>query len=300
MNNSNFPQLVRPLEHLSAHTPLRVGGQCLAWIEVYSEPQLREIMVFLQKNTIRWKVHWPFQDWLALDDGFDGVIVRLSGNFSEITQDDQGLTLGSAALFSSVKRLESWGHFFDGWSGTPGGLWSTQQKHLLKGISFEMYWIRKSSSGMIETDANNDLPDLPTNSVMSKIVLKGTFNRKNYRRPNRNGQIFIDKKTGKCAAQLLETHQLGGTRLRNWTISQHPPGRIIHFTSPIRTICQESVLSQFNPDIVLPPQSGTESADLLELSKAIAQRIKRRSQREITINLPKVRPHKKNKKSSRK
>ena len=134
--------------------------------------------------------------------------------------------------------------------------------------------------------------------VISKIVLKEHSKRKRARRPKRNGQVFVDKKTRQCAAHLLEAHQLGGTRLRNWAISQHPPGRIIHLITPVRETAQNRHVVQFSPESLLPDQNGTESTDLLELGKAIAQRIKRRSQRDVIIDLPKIRTNKRSKRTA--
>ncbi|MBM75372.1 MAG: hypothetical protein CMK59_08215 [Proteobacteria bacterium] len=283
---------VRPLDSIAAHTPLRTGGRCLAWIEIYSCEQLGNLLDVLKKKDIRWKIHWPFQDWLVADEGFNGVIIRLGGFFAETALVDEGISLGSSALFSSLKKIEPWGSFFEGWSGTPGGLWDSQQHILLQGCSLEIHWIKKRKTGTLVVLPGDLPPTLPPNSILSKVIVKESTKRKRSKKPKQNGQIFFDKKSGRCAGDLLDAHQLGGTRLRNWAISQNPPGRIIHFTRLKRTPNKQHQLSDLKTNLVLPAKESTESSDLLELGKAIGQRIKRRSQREVMINLPRVRPRK--------
>ena len=68
-------------ESIGHHTPLRCGGFCLAWIEVFDLKELQKVLRFLRKVKLKYRIHHPFEDWVVHDSGYKGVVIRLRGYF---------------------------------------------------------------------------------------------------------------------------------------------------------------------------------------------------------------------------
>ncbi|MBE6844158.1 MAG: UDP-N-acetylmuramate dehydrogenase [Ruminococcus sp.] len=114
-------------EPLSRHTTFKIGGNAGMVAEINSEIQLVEIVKFLRKNNVKFFVLGKGSNILADDNGFDGVILKISDKFSEIKIQDENLiycTAGTSlsrlcmfALEHSYSGLE----FAYGIPGTAGG-----------------------------------------------------------------------------------------------------------------------------------------------------------------------------------
>ena len=70
-------------ESIRHHTPLRCGGSCLAWIELFDLKELQKVLRFLRKVKLKYRIHHPFEDWVVHDSGFKGVVIRLRGDFED-------------------------------------------------------------------------------------------------------------------------------------------------------------------------------------------------------------------------
>ncbi|MGN0614001.1 MAG: UDP-N-acetylmuramate dehydrogenase [Porcipelethomonas sp.] len=114
-------------EPLKNHTTFKIGGNARLLAEINSEETLSALLKYLRENKIRYFILGKGSNILAHDDGFDGVILKISSGFSRIEKTGEtGIfcTAGTAlselcsyAQHSSLSGLE----FAYGIPGTAGG-----------------------------------------------------------------------------------------------------------------------------------------------------------------------------------
>lgn len=112
---------------LKDYTTFRVGGRCPALIEINSEQSLSELVRFCFENNLRYMVLGKGSNMLCDDKGYDGAVLLMSQDFSEIRLiDDETIEVQAGcslirlcmfALENSLTGLE----FAYGIPGTVGG-----------------------------------------------------------------------------------------------------------------------------------------------------------------------------------
>jgi len=113
-------------EPLSRHTTFKIGGNATVLVEINSENALAEIVGFLRENKIRFFVLGKGSNILADDNGFDGVILKISNKFSDVVIADDIVTCTAGTSLSElcIKALDnslSGLEFAYGIPGTAGG-----------------------------------------------------------------------------------------------------------------------------------------------------------------------------------
>lgn len=118
---------IKTCEPLKNHTTFRIGGNCRAMVSVNSAESLRSVTAFLKDGGIRYFVLGRGSNIIASDEGFDGVIVKIARDFSEIRLVNEteifctaGASLKDVCLFSLEKSLAGM-EFAYGIPGTCGG-----------------------------------------------------------------------------------------------------------------------------------------------------------------------------------
>lgn len=111
-------------ELLGRHTTLRIGGPASFFVNVANKENLLELISYLTKNEIRFYILGFGSNILALDEGYDGVIIRLSGDFEEISVNGNEITAGAGIALSIIakKAYENSLSGFEFASGIPGSL----------------------------------------------------------------------------------------------------------------------------------------------------------------------------------
>ncbi len=114
-------------EPLKNHTTFKIGGNAKILVEINSTETLAELVKFLNEYSVRFFVIGKGSNILAHDEGFDGVILKVSNKFSEIKINNEneiyctaGTPLSELCLFAlehSLTGLE----FAYGIPGTAGG-----------------------------------------------------------------------------------------------------------------------------------------------------------------------------------
>lgn len=113
-------------ELLSRHTSLRIGGPARFFIRVNNEENLLEILNYLEEQKEKYYILGNGSNVLAVDEGYDGVIIKLAGEFEKQEVSDKKIIAGTAvnlaslsntALNNSLTGLE----FASGIPGTVGG-----------------------------------------------------------------------------------------------------------------------------------------------------------------------------------
>ena len=87
-------------EPLCRHTTFKVGGNADRFVTVYTENQLK--CVLKAAAQIPQFILGNGSNILVSDEGFRGVIIRLSGEFTEIKRHEDKITAGAAVTLSSL------------------------------------------------------------------------------------------------------------------------------------------------------------------------------------------------------
>ena len=221
--NAAIEPLILKDEPFKNHNPLRVGGNVQEWICIYDENTLQGILKKLKKEKRRWVISWPFQDMLCKDGGYDGVVIRLCGQFEQITYLPDTVVMGSASLWASLK--DSFANRLGSWSGSVGALFANSEEHCLKGCNLTLRWL--SGKGIVEKHYEKGV--LPcfkkSKNILLSLTLKSISSGK-LRSPTRNGHIMTLTSKDKIESTFKQ-YQLCGIRLKTWLLSRENPGQVI-------------------------------------------------------------------------
>lgn len=113
-------------EPLSKHTSFNIGGPADVMVFVSNEEELRKVLETVKKEKYDFFLLGNGSNVLASDDGFRGVIIKLGGDFLNVSVEKDTITAGAgvtltklanAAMNASLSGLE----FASGIPGTLGG-----------------------------------------------------------------------------------------------------------------------------------------------------------------------------------
>lgn len=114
-------------ESLSAHTTFRTGGPCTCMIMPKSAEDLSQLVKFAAENGVHTLVMGKGSNMLCADEGFDGAVLLIGSDFSEITMlDNCTIRAQAGAAMSRLCRVAldnglSGLEFAYGIPGTVGG-----------------------------------------------------------------------------------------------------------------------------------------------------------------------------------
>jgi UDP-N-acetylmuramate dehydrogenase len=227
---------IRTQEPLHRHTPLRVGGPAKVWALVANENSLKRTILVAKRNRVRWKIHWPFDDWLVKDSGFNGIIIRLIGEFEQTYSHEGTVVAHSAVLWSKLPSIAPWLEEFRRWPGTVGGLFQKNEANCLRGFPLRIHCLIDQEIETIEV-SKRQKAQLPEDSIPLRIEIAGKRKARDLF-PSRGGTLFKLPKGG-AVHSLVHEYGLCGIRLRNWKLSTESPGLIIHTG---RGNCSDAIL----------------------------------------------------------
>ena len=92
-------------EMMNKHTSFRVGGPAKVFLTVHSEESLRNILLALKRYELPYFVLGNGSNLLVSDEGYDGVMVYLGEEFSEIEITGTQMRAKAAALLGKVARM---------------------------------------------------------------------------------------------------------------------------------------------------------------------------------------------------
>ena len=95
-------------EPLSKHTTLCIGGNADYFVEVETKEQLLSLIKFVNTNNIKFFVIGGGSNILFGDDGFKGIVIKLSSNsnseFGNIEIENKTVCCGAATILSFLAR----------------------------------------------------------------------------------------------------------------------------------------------------------------------------------------------------
>ena len=83
-------------EPLSKHTTLCIGGSADYFVEVATEDQLVSLLKFIKENSVKFFVIGGGSNILFSDEGFRGMVIKLSGDFCKYEIDKNMVACGGA------------------------------------------------------------------------------------------------------------------------------------------------------------------------------------------------------------
>lgn len=136
--NTNIDQIIEELaklipaeqllidEPLKEYTSFRIGGPAKAVVLVSNEKELSDVLSLLAGTETEHFLIGNGSNLLVSDKGYNGIVIKLAGNFEGISRDGDTVTVGSAMLLSRTsafaqKEALSGFEFASGIPGTIGG-----------------------------------------------------------------------------------------------------------------------------------------------------------------------------------
>ncbi len=92
----------RLAEPLCEHTTMKVGGNCSLLVCVSESEILKELVSMLEKYSVRYFVLGRGSNVLVCDEGFDGVVIKLTGSLAQIECSGCEITCGAGASLKSL------------------------------------------------------------------------------------------------------------------------------------------------------------------------------------------------------
>ena len=113
-------------EPLSKHTTLCIGGNADYFVEIKTKEQLASLLKFINENNIKFFVIGAGSNILFSDEGFNGIVIKLSGDFCKYEISDNNVVCGSAvslAYLAQQTAEQNLGglEYLSGIPGTVGG-----------------------------------------------------------------------------------------------------------------------------------------------------------------------------------
>ena len=100
LNNSNISYVLN--EPMSAHTTFKIGGAADIMITVQSVEELKTAVSACKDENVPYMILGNGSNLLVSDDGIEGAVIVLDGDFKEITVDGDTITAGAGAKLSKL------------------------------------------------------------------------------------------------------------------------------------------------------------------------------------------------------
>lgn len=89
-------------EPMKAHTTFKIGGAADLYITVRTVDELRAAITACRDTTTPWMMLGKGSNLLVSDDGIEGAVILLEGDFKSITADGDTITAGAGVSLSKV------------------------------------------------------------------------------------------------------------------------------------------------------------------------------------------------------
>lgn len=245
-------------EPMNKHTSFKIGGKADVYCEVKTKKALAQLICLCKKNEIPYFIIGKGSNLLISDNGIRGIVIRLGGEFSEMSLTEDGLIrCGSGAALASVcsyalKNSLSGLEFAWGIPGTVGGAaymnagaYGGEMKDIVEAVSYidengiiksfkrdELNFSYRRSvftdKEYIVTDVLFKLENKPQNEIREKMdELMGKRKSKQPLEYPSAGSTF-KRPEGYFAAALIEECGLKGASVGGAEVSEKHSGFIIN------------------------------------------------------------------------
>ena len=96
------PERISENVELKDYTTFKVGGPADIMVTVETVSELTGLIAYLNKCMANYMVIGNGSNLLVSDEGYKGIVIRLSGEFQEISTDSDKIVAGAGASLANV------------------------------------------------------------------------------------------------------------------------------------------------------------------------------------------------------
>ena len=250
--------IVRYDEPLKNHTTFKIGGNCIALIEPREVSDIVETIKICRENSIKFFVIGNGSNLLVPDEGYNGVIIKLKGEFSTIQVEGEYLIVNSGAKLSEVYTVayENSLTGFEFASGIPGtiggaiymnaGAYGGEMKDIVESVQvldLDNFELRELKNEELEFSYRKSIIQR-RNYIVTTIKLKlqkgnkekinavyeDLRERRNSKQPLNFGSAgsTFKRPEGHFASKLIEDAGLKGYHINDAWVSEKHSGFIVN------------------------------------------------------------------------
>lgn len=250
--------IVRYDEPLKNHTTFKIGGNCIALIEPREVSDIVETIKICRENNIKFFVIGNGSNLLVPDEGYNGVIIKLKGEFSTIKVKGEYLIVNSGAKLSEVYTVayENSLTGFEFASGIPGtiggaiymnaGAYGGEMKDIVESVEvldLDNFKLRELKNEELEFSYRKSIIQRK-NYIVTTIKLKlqkgnkeeinavyeDLRERRNSKQPLNFGSAgsTFKRPEGHFASKLIEDAGLKGYHINDAWVSEKHSGFIVN------------------------------------------------------------------------
>ena len=250
--------VVRYDEPLKNHTTFKIGGNCIALIEPREVSDIVETIKICRENSIKFFVIGNGSNLLVPDEGYNGVIIKLKGEFSTIKVEGDYLIVNSGAKLSEIYNVayENSLTGFEFASGIPGtiggaifmnaGAYGGEMKDIVESVQvldWDNFELRELKNEELEFSYRKSIIQRKNYIVTSiklklqkgnkeeiKAVYEDLRERRNSKQPLNFGSAgsTFKRPEGHFASKLIEDAGLKGYHINDAWVSEKHSGFVVN------------------------------------------------------------------------
>lgn len=245
-------------EPLKNHTTFQIGGKCIALIEPKKVEDIIEAIKICRENNLKFFVIGNGSNLLVPDDGYNGVIIKIKSEFSNIQVEGECLIANSGAKLSEVYTVayENSLTGFEFASGIPGtiggaifmnaGAYGGEMKDIVESVEvldFDNYEVKELKNEELDFSYRKSIIQRKNYIVLTiklklkkgnkeeiKAVYEDLRERRNSKQPLNFGSAgsTFKRPEGHFASKLIEDAGLKGYHINYAWVSEKHSGFIVN------------------------------------------------------------------------
>ena len=245
-------------EPLKNHTTFQIGGKCIALIEPKKVEDIIEAIKICRENNLKFFVIGNGSNLLVPDDGYNGVIIKIKSEFSNIQVEGECLIAHSGAKLSEVYTVayENSLTGFEFASGIPGtiggaifmnaGAYGGEMKDIVESVEvldLDNYEVKELKNEELDFSYRKSIIQRKNYIVLTiklklkkgnkeeiKAVYEDLRERRNSKQPLNFGSAgsTFKRPEGHFASKLIEDAGLKGYHINDAWVSEKHSGFIIN------------------------------------------------------------------------
>lgn len=245
-------------EPLKYHTTFQIGGKCIALIEPKKVEDIIEAIKICRENNLKFFVIGNGSNLLVPDDGYNGVIIKIKSEFSNIQVEGECLIAHSGAKLSEVYTVayENSLTGFEFASGIPGtiggaifmnaGAYGGEMKDIVESVEvldLDNYEVKELKNEELDFSYRKSIIQRKNYIVLTiklklkkgnkeeiKAVYEDLREKRNSKQPLNFGSAgsTFKRPEGHFASKLIEDAGLKGYHINDAWVSEKHSGFIIN------------------------------------------------------------------------
>lgn len=245
-------------EPLKNHTTFQIGGKCIALIEPKKVEDIIEAIKICRENNLKFFVIGNGSNLLVPDDGYNGVIIKIKSEFSNIQVEGECLIAHSGAKLSEVYTVayENSLTGFEFASGIPGtiggaifmnaGAYGGEMKDIVESVEvldLDNYEIKELKNEELDFSYRKSIIQRKNYIVLTiklkltkgnkeeiKAVYEDLREKRNSKQPLNFGSAgsTFKRPEGHFASKLIEDAGLKGYHINDAWVSEKHSGFIVN------------------------------------------------------------------------